>query len=127
MRARITLERDRAAYLPGGRVQGVVGWHVERAPKVIELRLFWRVEGRGSRDVAVVARQRLSELLPEERRSFAFDLPEMPYTYYGVNFSIVWTIEAVVPEPLIDRLIERVATVDIIVSPTLQAITPPPR
>lgn len=95
------------SYRPGTVVEG----RVEGVPMVGEVRLFWNTCGRGTEEVGVVDRQRVSG-----DGSFGLSLPPVPYTTHGTLVSIAWGIEWV--DDSGDALDHR----EIVVSPTLQAV-----
>jgi len=62
-----------------------------------DLYLFWRTEGRGDEDHAVVGHLRLAEdgaqLSPgSKQQAFEFKLPALPCTYTGVALKIKWVL-----------------------------------
>ncbi len=113
---RIATQLQRKTFRPGEEVSGAVGWTVDKEPKSAEVRLFWYTAGKGTRDVGIVAAQRLEAPKSNDERSFAFTLPEAPYSFSGTLISLIWAIELVVdPGGLSER-------VEITVSPTGEEI-----
>jgi hypothetical protein len=92
----IELSDDLAAFRPGDRIEGRIAWELERAPESVELRLFWRTEGKGSRDMAVVHTERFSPVGARDARPFAIAAPASPHSFSGRLISLVWALEAVV-------------------------------
>jgi hypothetical protein len=82
--------------LPGNRVQGTVSWQVEEEPEAVELRLFWFTRGKGTEEAEVIDQLRLARPGLDGERSFAFTLPEGPYSFSGTLISLVWALELVV-------------------------------
>ena len=118
MTAAITLRIADGRFEPKGRVEGSASWDLGNAPAWLEVRLAWHTEGKGTKEVMVVGRARLVEVSAHDQRTFAFVLPEMPYTYHGRIVSILWSVDVFGPGRL--RREERIATLPIVVSPTLQ-------
>lgn len=107
-------EGGRVAYAPGETLQGVAGWQLPEAPRRVEVRLLWYTQGKGTRDVQVVATLPLEQPAPQEARAFALALPGAPWSTDGRLVSLCWTLELVV-EPG-SRNVRR----DLVISPTGQ-------
>lgn len=105
----IELEDGRTVYRPGERVTGVVRWELDSDPTDVVLRLFWFTEGRGTRDVEVVAEERFDAPGREDRRSFELRLPEGPYSFSGRLISLIWALELIADPG--DRTTRRMLTV----------------
>lgn len=120
MTAAIVLGNQEGRFAPKARVDGNASWELERAPAWLELRLVWHTEGKGSTEAMVIGRQRLADVGARGQRSFAFELAEMPYTYHGRIVSILWSVDMFAGAPPLWLRGKRIATVPIIVSPTLQ-------
>jgi len=113
---RIATQLQRKSFRPGEEVSGAIGWTLDKQPKSAEVRLFWYTAGKGTRDVGVVATQKLEAPQANDERSFSFRLPESPYSFSGTLISLIWAIELVVdPGGLSERL-------EITVSPTGEEI-----
>ena len=93
-------------------IEGVAFWELPELPKVLELRLFWRTQGKGTVDHQVVTTVAFDGAQPTDRRPFRFALPAEPYSVSGILVSIVWGLE-LVAEPNVGS-----AAVEIILSPT---------
>jgi hypothetical protein len=112
----VELADGKTKYRPGEAVEGVAFWELDAPPKSVEVRLFWRTEGKGTNDVQIV------QAFPEpgngqrDRRPFRFLLPPGPYSVSGTLVSIVWGVE-LVTEPSGES-----ASVEITVSPTGEEI-----
>jgi len=114
----IKMRDDKTGFLPGEELAGEVSWRVEPPSYSVELRLFWRTEGKGSRDVEVVESIGFVAPARQDRREFRFQAPESPYSFSGKLVSIVWALELVLsPNEEIERL-------DIVISPTRAEIAP---
>lgn len=111
-RLAIELADGKSKYRPGEAVEGVAFWELGAPPKSVEIRLFWRTQGKGTVDVEVVQSQPQAGAGEADRRAFRFVLPAGPYSVSGVLVSIVWGVE-IVAEPLSES-----AAVEITVSPT---------
>jgi hypothetical protein len=111
-RLEISTDAGRLAFHPGEELRGVASWSVETTPTKVELRLFWRTEGKGSQDVGLVETLSFDGAGPEERREFRLRLPPGPYSFSGKLISLIWALELVV-EPGADA-----GRQDITISPT---------
>lgn len=120
MSAGIALRTSDGSFRPKERVAGYAHWDLERAPAWLEVRLAWHTEGKGTKEVRIVGRERLSGLTSQDRRDFTLTLPEMPYTYHGRVLSILWSVDLIGPGRRLWRREEPIASVVIIVSPTLR-------
>lgn len=105
----IELAEDRSSLHPGDTVAGAARWDLTADPTSVELRLFWFTEGRGTRDVEVVARERFEGAGRADSRSFRFGLPVGPYSFSGKLISLIWALELII-EPG-DRATRRTITV----------------
>ena len=115
-RLQLELVDGKTQYRPGEAVEGVAFWELDAPPKSVEVRLFWRTQGKGTVDVEVVQSLPQSGVGAGDRRPFRFVLPPGPYSVSGVLVSIVWGVE-LVTEPSADS-----ASVEITVSPTGEEI-----
>jgi hypothetical protein len=86
---------DRTVFLPGEELAGYVMWTVDVPPGRVELRLFWRTEGKGTKDVSVVDKIGFDNPRRQEKRDFRFQLPDAPYSFSGQLISLVWALELV--------------------------------
>jgi len=111
-RLEISTEAGRLAFHPGEELRGTASWSLETPPTKVELRLFWRTEGKGSQDVGVVETVAFDGAGPEERREFRLRLPNGPYSFSGKLISLIWALE-LVAEPGADA-----GRQDITISPT---------
>lgn len=111
----LELADSKTKYRPGETIEGVAFWELAQPASSIELRLFWRTQGKGTVDVEVVQAQPLSGGA-QDRRPFRFVLPPGPYSVSGTLVSIVWGVE-LVSEPSGES-----ASLEITVSPTGEEI-----
>jgi hypothetical protein len=112
--SRMTLELadSKTKYRPGESLEGVAFWELDTAPRTLEVRLFWRTQGKGTVDVEVVQSLPFDGVGARDRRPFRFALPPGPYSVSGALVSVVWGVE-IVTEPSEDA-----ASVEITLSPT---------
>jgi len=90
----ITLENTAAAFQPFDEIRGTIAWTLEKAPKSLELRLFWFTSGRGTPEAAIIQ----VKSLPATARgsdSFSFPLPGSPYSVSGSLIKLTWALELV--------------------------------
>jgi hypothetical protein len=82
---------------PGETVELVAKWTLVARPAVLEARLFWRTSGKGTEDLAVVARQSVPAALATARgeHGFCFTLPQEPWSFSGKLISLQWAVELV--------------------------------
>ncbi len=113
---KLETEGRRAAFAPGEELRGVALWELDREPKSVEVRCFWHTSGSCDEDVGeprVVAFDAPGSI---DRRTFAFLLPEGPYSLQGKLVHISWSLELVVNS---GRVSERL---DFVLSPTGEAV-----
>jgi hypothetical protein len=97
-RLQLELADAKTKYRPGEAVEGVAFWELDAPPRSVEIRLFWRTQGKGTVDVELVQSLPQNGMAPCDRRPFRFVLPPGPYSVSGTLVSIVWGVE-VVAEP----------------------------
>ena len=86
---------SRSSFAPGETVQGTVQWNFgQDNPEAIELSLFWRTAGKGTRDVGVVETVKFDSPGSLGWKDFSFKLPTGPYSFSGKLISILWALEA---------------------------------
>lgn len=100
----IRVRDDRRHFLPGTPIEGTIEWALERAPRNIDVRLFWYTKGRGTEDVIVVETFPIPEPGEKGRRDFEFRLPLEPHSFHGRLISLQWAIEAVASRNDAERL-----------------------
>lgn len=110
---RIEVEGGRRVFAPGQALEGSVSWHLDEEPQWVEVRLYWRTEGKGDQDVDVVGRERWeSPGRDADERPVRFALPAGPYSFSGNLITLYWGVE-LVAEPG-----GALASLDLTVSPT---------
>ena len=113
----VLLDR-KETYLPGEKVRGAAYWTLGRDPESVEVRLFWRTEGKGTTDTEIVASRTFENPARTDRRDFELALPDGPYSFAGKLIAIIWSVEVVAePESEAGRQ-------DIVVSPTGKPVRP---
>jgi len=93
---KIGLHENRLRYRPGEELTGRALWLLDEDPEAVEIRLFWRTEGRGDQDVALADSVRFERPGRREQKDFRFALPDSPYSFSGKYASLVWALELVV-------------------------------
>jgi len=91
----LQLADARTKYRPGERVEGVAFWEFPELPRSLEVRLYWRTQGKGTVDLEIVRSVKFEGVASTDRRPFSIDLPAGPYSVSGKLVSIVWGIELV--------------------------------
>lgn len=115
-RLEVSTQGRRLAFHPGEELRGTASWSLDAPPTKVELRLFWRTEGKGSQDVGVAETLSFDGAGLEEKREFRLRLPPGPYSFSGKLISLIWALE-LVAEPGADA-----SRQDITVSPTSREI-----
>jgi hypothetical protein len=107
----LTLEGDRTAWEPAARVNGVATWSSPIAPRGMELRLSWSLQGRGGRDLKIADTIPFLNPTAAERRTFVLTLPAGPYSLKGRLVALTWALELVALPG------EEKARVDLVIAP----------
>jgi hypothetical protein len=119
----LELADGKTRYRPGEWVEGVAFWSLSAAPASIEVRIYWRTQGKGTQDLELVRNVKFTQVGLEDRRPFRLQLPAAPYSFSGKLITLAWGVEVVV-EPAGES-----ANVDLTVSPTGEEVrldrTPP--
>jgi hypothetical protein len=108
----LELADGKTRYRPGEWVEGVAFWDLSSAPQSIEVRLYWRTQGKGTVDLEIVRNVKFTQVGLQDRRPFRLQLPPAPYSFSGKLISLVWGAE-LVAEPQGES-----ANVEIVLSPT---------
>lgn len=108
---KVRVEGDKLAFQPGEEVRGEASWSLDDDPRSVELRLFWRTEGKGTQDIGVVETVPFESPGRKDLRPFRVRLPAGPYSFSGTLVSVVWALE-LVAEP------GGAGRIDVVVSPT---------
>ena len=111
-RMHLELADGKTRYRPGEAIEGVAFWDLADPPQSIEVRLYWRTQGKGTVDLELVRNVKFTQIGLSDRKAFRLELPSAPYSFSGKLVSIVWGVE-LVSEPKGDS-----ANVDITMSPT---------
>jgi hypothetical protein len=114
----VLLQDRKESYRPGETVRGAAYWTLGGEPESVEVRLFWRTEGKGTTDTEIAASRTFQNPARTDRRDFELVLPDGPYSFAGKLIAIVWSVE-VVAEPGSEA-----GRQDIVVSPTGQPVKP---
>ncbi len=85
-----------AWFKPGETITGTVFWQLDEEAEAVEVRLFWFTEGKGTRDVEVVASRHLAQPGPSGTRPFELEVPRGPYSFSGRLITLSWAVEMVV-------------------------------
>ncbi|MFH1616135.1 MAG: hypothetical protein ABIG61_13745 [Planctomycetota bacterium] len=112
----IKLRDDRTAFKPCEEIQGQVEWQLDSNSDFLELSLFWRTEGKGTKDTGIVETLRFDNPGSFGNSDFRVKLPNGPYSFSGKLISIIWNVELAVSKGK-DAVQRR-----IIISPTEQEI-----
>ena len=73
----------------------MAAWTGPAAPRGVELRLTWALQGKGGRDLRIADTIPLPSPTANERRPFVLALPASPYSFRGTLVALVWTLELV--------------------------------
>ena len=111
---RIETYENREAFAPGQAVDGLAAWEFEegQAPAWIEVRLFWRTQGKGDTDAVIVAAQRFDQPDHADAQLYSLTLPAGPFSYVGEKLEVRWALE------LVAHRVKRSERLDLTVSPT---------
>lgn len=82
------------AHRPGGVLDLSFEWTLDRAPEILEARLFWFTRGKGDEDVGVVDTRVMSPRMRGNER-IKFKLPDAPYSFSGRLITLAWAVELV--------------------------------
>lgn len=80
---------------PGETVELSAMWALRKTPAVLEARLFWHTQGKGTEDLEVVATQPVPSPTSAGEHVFRFTLPEGPWSFSGRLISLLWAVELV--------------------------------
>ena len=104
------------AFRPGETLKGTVRWVLDKAPKSIEVVLFWSTQGKGTRDSGVAAREQWDQPGAFGERDFTFELPHAPLSFSGQLISLEWRVEAIAHRA------KRQTVTKIVISPSGESI-----
>ena len=91
----LQLADAKTKYRPGERLEGVAFWELSEKPRSLEVRLYWRTQGKGTVDLEIVRSVAFDGVALNDRRPFSMELPPGPYSVSGKLVSIVWGVELV--------------------------------
>lgn len=91
----VFLAGNQTAYRPGETVRGSVLWALAKDPQSLEVRLFWRTQGKGTSDVEIVATHVVPNPAIAGEEAFTFLLPASPWSCSGKLISVTWGVECV--------------------------------
>jgi hypothetical protein len=89
----VRLNHDRIN--PGETLAGRAYWQLEKPPRTLSVRLFWKTSGKGTEDVEIVDERRVEHPIEQQSLDFSFALPLEPYSYEGRLISLTWGVEVV--------------------------------
>jgi len=92
---RLELADGKDRFSPPATLAGKAHWALDRLPKSVEVRLYWRTEGRGLEDVETVDGVTFERPGIREVRDFRFPLPSGPCSFTGHLVSLRWGVELV--------------------------------
>ncbi|MFO1052928.1 MAG: hypothetical protein U1F36_12000 [Planctomycetota bacterium] len=91
----LAFDDDRRAFEPGATIRGRALWLCEQPPTSIEVRLFWRTQGKGDTDLEVVDVARIETTDAAGEQPFAISAPRRPWSFSGKLISLIWALEIV--------------------------------
>ncbi len=115
----IKTKDGRLEFGPGGAVEGVAGWQLQKQPESAHVYLMWYTIGKGDEDIGIVDEREFNVESGRQEHPFSFQLPDRPYSFEGALISLQWAIELVTDDPTeVERL-------DIMVSPWVKKVVLP--
>ncbi|MGY8688574.1 MAG: hypothetical protein ACKVHP_12685 [Verrucomicrobiales bacterium] len=118
MIAQILTHVEQTVFGPGETVGGEVRWSLDQVPKSAKLQLFYYIEGKGTRDVELHAKEKFATPLAQNARPFPFQLPKAPWSFSGKLVSVRWALELIIDASPKDDVVR----LDLVVSPTGEEI-----
>jgi hypothetical protein len=92
----IFLPENRAAFRPREVLAVTLMWAFDDVPQRIDVRLFWRTQGKGTEDVNVVRQVPVSSTTAAGEQVINLPLPDEPWSFSGKLISLSWGAEVVV-------------------------------
>ncbi len=90
----IEFPEPKPALRPGDRLSGDAVWSLSEPAAALKLKLAWTTDGQGNGEDPVTVEERtIEQPAMEGRQSFAFTLPEGPWSFEGNLFSVQWYVE----------------------------------
>lgn len=102
----IELESKEKPLKPGETVRGTVSWQGISPQEELEIVLLYRTDGVGTLDIEEIDSLTVPSPASSGRQSFAFKLPEGPYSFEGSLISLIWAIEAASGNDEVDESVE---------------------
>lgn len=91
----VEVRDKRADFRPGETINVTALWALSAPPRSLEARLCWFTRGKGTVDAGVVNTQLVPNPGLAGEHSFAFTLPDAPYSFSGKLISLIWAVELV--------------------------------
>jgi len=118
---RLSIADEKPCYRPGDTLQAEASWELDAEPRAVTLRLFWYTQGKGTTDTVIAVEEPYVGPMASGKWSTSLTIPpDAVSSYTGRLLSITWAVEVVAEKKL------GFARREIVVSPTGQAIQPPP-
>ena len=92
------IDEGRTHFFPGETITGRGAWHFDAKPDVVEVRLLWYTEGKGTRDTHVEESVVLESDQTWGDAPFSLSVPDGPYSFSGKLVTLIWAVE-IVAEP----------------------------
>ncbi len=93
---RLGLRENKTVFQPGEEIAGAVLWDFPKPKKIVEIRLVWSTRGKGTEDVAVVAKQAADTSKLADTTTFSFIAPAAPHSFNGTLIALIWAVELIV-------------------------------
>jgi hypothetical protein len=89
----IQIEDNKTDFRLGEEIRGSILWNFSGIPEPLELTLFWRTEGKGTKDIGVIETISIETAGASGQKEFKFMAPAGPYSFSGKLISIIWALE----------------------------------
>ena len=93
---RLGLRDNQTAFEPGAEVVGAVNWELTSPVERAAVHLLWFTRGKGTVDEEIVETIEFDAPQSGDTRTFAFRLPDSPYSFSGRLISLIWAVELTV-------------------------------
>jgi len=106
----LKLDKDSGEYVAGESIHGTATWEAlpEKTNK-LSVRLIWYTQGKGDRDVELLASldfEIVSDMHRRGEQSFDFVAPARPYSFSGKLIELTWAVE-LIAYPTHDSVVEK--------------------
>lgn len=106
----LKLDKSSSEYVAGEAIRGTAVWEAlpEKTNK-LSVRLIWYTQGRGDRDVELLASldfEITSGMHRSGQQSFDFVAPSRPYSFSGKLIELTWAVE-LIAYPTRDSVVEK--------------------